>query len=81
MKAVKFKEQNMIFATQQPQYMELPAHRSDDATGAVTTCYQLSFKERVKVLFVGRVWLQLLTFDWRQPLQPQRLSVDNPFKN
>ncbi|MGE5528072.1 MAG: hypothetical protein ACM3X6_02890 [Patescibacteria group bacterium] len=36
----------------------------------------MTFYERIKVLFSGRMWLNLLTFD--QPLQPQLLSVDKP---
>lgn len=71
MKPVYFKEANITFAKDQPQYLPLPAERSED--GMVTTCWQMSFKERIKVLFTGKVWLQTLTFN--NPLQPQKLRA------
>lgn len=74
MKAIEFKEANTIFAKDQPQYLQLPAHR--DGSGVVTTCYELTLKERFAILFGGKVWLQLLTFN--KPLQPQRITIEKP---
>ena len=73
MKPVKFAEVNGIWAKDQPPYLPLPAHQRG---GMVTTCWQLTFAERVKILFTGRLWLQQLTF--RMPLQPQRATVHKP---
>ena len=74
MKPIDFKGRNRVFAKDQPEYGQLPAHKTHG--GLVTSCWKMSFKERLKVLMTGEVWLQLLTFN--QPLQPQLLSVDSP---
>lgn len=76
MKPIKFKEANFTFAVNQPQYQPLPAWRGDD--GTVISCWQLSRRERLKLLVTGKIWLRVLTFN--KPLQPQRLDVDRPFK-
>ena len=69
---IEFKEQNWIFAKDQPQYLSLPCYKSED--GEVISCWKLTFKERLKVLFGKPIWLSMLTFN--KPLQPQKLSVD-----
>ena len=74
MRAIDFPESNTVFAKNQPEYLQLPAHR--DNQGVVTSCYELTWKERFAILFGGKVWLQLLTFN--KPLQPQRLTVEKP---
>ncbi|HKQ24130.1 MAG TPA: hypothetical protein VJT81_06775 [Burkholderiales bacterium] len=74
MTPIEFDGFNVTLAKDQPEYLPLPAHRGED--GIVTTCWQLSIRERFKVLFAGRLWLQQMTFD--QPLQPQRPSVERP---
>jgi hypothetical protein len=74
MKLIEFKEQNIIIAKDQPEYLPLPARRSDD--GQVICCWKLSIKERIKLLFTGRVWHIILTFN--EPLQPQLLVVNKP---
>lgn len=76
MEPIKFDECNVIFAEDQKEYNPLPAHKSDQ--GIVTSCWKMTWKERVKVFFVGKVYLQLFTFN--SPLQPQRIVVHNPFK-
>ena len=75
MKPIKFSECNCTFAENQPPYLPLPVWKSED--GKVISCWALSWRERVKVLWTGRVWWRMLTFN--QPLQPQRPMVDNPF--
>ena len=75
MKPIEFKEQTCVYAKDQPQYIPLPVHKTED--GTLTSCWKLSLKERVKVLFTGKLWWSVLTFN--QPLQPQRPSVDKPF--
>jgi len=76
MKPIKFKESNIVFAENQPEYLPLPAYKNDK--GDVISCWQLSFKERIKILFTGKIWFYILTFN--HPLQPQRPSVDCPFE-
>lgn len=75
MEPIKFKGSNVTFAKNQPEYLSLLTHKTDD--GRVTSCWGLSFFERLKVLLTGKIWLSVLTFN--KPLQPQRLSVKCPF--
>lgn len=64
----------VVYAKDQPEYLPLPAHRAED--GCVTTRWRLTWKERLKVLVTGNIWLQLLTFN--QPLQPVMLHTHLP---
>jgi hypothetical protein len=59
MKAIEFKEQNKVFAKDQPRYSPLPAF---DDGNQVIFCQSLSLKERVRVLFTGKIWVSLLMF-------------------
>lgn len=77
MKPIFFKGTNTVFARNQPPYIPLPAHRDGrDPWGRMTTCWQLTMAERVTLLFTGRLWSQLATF--QNPPQPQKLSVEPP---
>lgn len=77
MKPTKFPGSNVVFAENQPEYLPLPAHRDRlDPYGTVTTCWALSWLERLQVLFTGRIYLQQLTF--QEALQPQLPSVERP---
>ena len=73
MDQIEFKGSNTVFAKDQPEYRPLPAHVAD---GVVTTCWQLNWVERIKVLLFGKFWFQQLTFG--QALQPQLPSVKCP---
>lgn len=74
---VQFPEAMVTLAKDQPEYQPLPVHITNDAPYYTTTsCWQLSWKERFKAFWTGRVWLQQLTF--AKPLQPQRPSIDKP---
>lgn len=74
MKPIEFPQANVVFAKDQPEYQPLPAHRAPD--GTVTTCWSLSWRERLRVLVTGRIYFSQLTFN--APLQPQLPSVDAP---
>jgi len=76
MTPVPFSQANAIYAKDHPEYVPLPAYRTRD--GEVITCWALTWRERFRVLFSGRIWWSVLTF--RQPLQPQRPRADNPFR-
>lgn len=69
----KFKESNITFAENQPEYMPLPALKQSNPEGEVITCWNLSFKERLRVLFKGEIWLCLLTFN--KPLTPTFITT------
>lgn len=73
MKPVNFKEVNIEFAKDQPEYLTLPAYREDSPRGEVITCWRLSLKERIYVLLFGNIWLNLLSFN--KPLTPSFMSV------
>lgn len=53
------------------RYMSLPACK--DCDGKVTSCWKLTVWERLTLLFTGKLWVSVLTFD--KPLQPLRLSI------
>lgn len=64
----------MIYAKDQPQYNQLPCFRDDD--GTVVTRWKLTWRERLRILFYGNLWLTVLTFN--KPLQPVKLETKNP---
>ena len=74
MKPIKFKESNIVFAKDQPEYIPLPAFKNDSPNGEVVSCWKLTFRERVKILFTGKLWCCLLTFN--KPLTPSFFTVD-----
>lgn len=76
MKLIEFPEQTVVIAKDQPEYLPLPAHRFSGADGRIACCWQLTWIERLTVLFRGQIWHQVLTFN--QPLQPQLLTVEKP---
>ncbi len=76
MKPIKFKKQNTVYAETQPEYISLPAYKESD--GCVTCCWKLTIRERFKMLFTGKPWVSLLTFN--RPLQPIKPMVCNPLK-
>jgi hypothetical protein len=72
-----FNKANLTFAKNQPQYIPLPAHIEKAlGTRPVTTCWKVSFWERIRILLTGRVWVEVLTFG--DPLQPLKLGVTEP---
>ena len=73
MKPTTFKHQNTVFAKDQKEYQPLPALRLDTKEGEVISCWKLSFIERVRVLFLGRIWVSLMSFN--KPLTPSYLST------
>lgn len=73
MKPIEFPEQNVVFAKDQPEYKPLPAFRNEGGMGEVISCWKLSFRERIRLLFTGRLWLSLAMFG--RPLTPSFLST------
>lgn len=69
-----FKITETIFAKDQPEYIPLPAWRGED--GRVVTRWRLTWKERLRILFFGNLWLTVLTFN--HPLQPVKLETECP---
>lgn len=67
----------MVLAENQPEYIPLPVARVAYADGVVglISRYQLTFWERLRLLFTGSLWLEQLTAG---SLQPQRPTVYEP---
>ena len=74
MQPAEFEEQMIEMGKHQDEYISLPAWVDHER---VISCWSMSFRERLKVLFTGRIWVHVLNF--KQNLQPQYLSVDSPF--
>lgn len=77
MKPINFKESNVIYAKNQEEYLDLPAYAKNDSVGETITCWECSFIERIKIIFTGKIWLRLLTFN--KPLQPVMMEINKPF--
>ena len=77
MKPIKFKEMNSEIAKNQKEYLTLPAWKSNEQNGEVISCWRLTIFERIKLLFMGKVWVRVWTFN--NPLQPQCLQIEYPF--
>lgn len=73
MKAIKFPECNITYAENQPEYNPLPGFKAKTERGEFVFCHQLDWKERLKILFTGKLWVCLLTFN--KPLTPSFHSV------
>jgi len=74
MDLISFPEVNAVYAKDQPEYRPLPCHRRPD--GQLTCCWKLTLRERLRLLFTGKVWHTVLTFGHQ--LQPQLLEVNKP---
>ena len=75
MKPAGFSEVNIVLGEKQDQYNDLPAfYTPKDLQGRIVTSWSLTFRERIRVLFRGRVWLSTLTF--RDPLQPVFMTTE-----
>lgn len=71
---IKFKEHNKIMGGEQEEYLDLPAHLTDD--GECTMCMQLDAQEIAELVKTGCLWITTLTFN--TPLQPIRMSTVKP---
>ena len=74
MEPTKFPEQNCIYAENQPGYLPLPAFKDKKPEGQVISCWKLSIRERLILLFTGHLWSSVMTF--HKPLQPQYFTIN-----
>lgn len=67
----------MILAKDQPQYIPLPVARILYSCGTIglISRYRLTWRERIKLLLTGNLWVEQLTAG---SLQPQRPTVHEP---
>lgn len=68
----------VVLAKDQPEYIPLPVAVVDysDGVRSMISSYRLSWRERLQILFTGRVWWEQLTFG--HALQPQKMYVSEP---
>ncbi len=77
MTPIKFPEQNAGYGESQPEYLSLPVHRSGDDCGMVTSCWELSWRERLELLLTGRLWIRQMTMHkLLQPIKPMVYKPD-----
>jgi len=74
MKAVEFKEQNIVFAKDQKEYESLPAHAQN--TGMITSCFELTEEELKEIQKNQTLFITRLTF--KGPVQPIKVNVIKP---
>ena len=72
--AIEFPEQTMVWAKNQPPFFPLPAYTDSRET---ISCWRLSWRERFRVWWVGKLWLRQINCG--QPLQAQAPCVCSPF--
>ena len=73
MEPIKFNENNKVYYKgHENLYDALPALLFDD--GEVVTCWKLSFKDILRLIFTRKLWLSVATFN--NPLQPLFMSTN-----
>lgn len=77
MRAIPFPEQTAVLAKDQPEYNQLPVYIDTDESKAFISCHQLTLRERLIVLFTGKLWHFQLTFGGLY--HPTKLDVECPF--
>ena len=75
MKPIEFEGSNIIFGKDQEPYKPLPALKFDSK---IISCWKLTWRERIKILFTGKMWTAILAFN--KPLQPISLTIEKPFE-
>lgn len=76
MKPIEFEGSNCVYAEEQEEYLSLPAYKHGDNQGSVSACWKVTFREKLKILFTGKIYITLLSFG--KPLTPHRLEVNSP---
>lgn len=78
MKPIKFPQSNRVISRLKPAPLSLPDMPYHvDQDGVVTICWQMSWAERLRLLFIGKLWHTQLTY--HTPIQPCRPTAYCPF--
>ena len=75
MKPIEFKQANRRIAESQDEYLTLPAFVNETET---ISLWRLDWKERMRILFSGKLWLRQMNFG--HALQPQLPTIEHPFE-
>ena len=77
MEPIKFDDNCIMFAEDQPEYETLPVLKVEGDMGTFyTSCWKLSFWEKIKVVFTGKIFIMILGL---QP--PISLAIEKPYEN
>ena len=71
-----YQAEEIVIAKDQIDYMPLPSLISNTPYRVVTSRYRLSLKERLRILFHGNLYSQIMTFG--NPLQPIKITTEEP---
>lgn len=75
--AVENKDTNHKYAENQDEYLTLPVHKlPHDEYGRIITTFHVPLWQRLRVLFKGKFYVMILTFN--KPLQPLSVFTYNP---
>ena len=72
----------VIYGRDQPEYAKLPTLVSRDSIKLTTSRWQMTWAERLRVLFTGQLWIQQATFSMPyQPIKPTTIepSIEDCF--
>ena len=72
MKPIEFKEANTNFGVGQESVEPMPALYLGEH-GEVISCWKMTFKEALRLLFTRKIWLCIVTFG--KPLQPSFMGT------
>ncbi len=76
MKPINFKQENTLFKTPSnmttDQCDNLPAYVNDVN---IISCWHLTLKERITLLFMGKLWLNILS----KTMPPVSITIESPF--
>lgn len=76
MKPTTFPGHNIVLGKGQPEYLELPAHRSNDHQGTTWACWELDDNDIADLVKHRRIWVGQLTFGGL--FQPQMITTQMP---
>lgn len=74
MEPINFKEANLTLAKNQPQYKQLPVYYDPHNSGVMIYCYKVSWLERLRILFSGKIWASQLTYN--NGFNPVNMAAD-----
>lgn len=75
--AINTKDTNLEIAKEQKEYITLPVHKvKNDDYGRVVAVFSMGIWQRLTVLFTGKIYVNMLTFN--NPLQPLSIYTFNP---